>query len=464
MRIRLLFRAFLISLALLSIFPSRNGHATFSPGITNDQVTLHFPDSLTFSASIQGEETISSVILEYGVEQLTCGTVIAKAIPQFTPARNVNVEWTWEMKQSGSLPPGATIWWRWQVTDSLGHETLTESRTVIWLDAHHDWQKISGGQVNLHWYQGDLSFGQDLHDAAVQGLLRLEEDAGLKADLPIDLYIYADSKDMRDAILYEPSWTGGMAFPEQDIVIIGIASDEIDWGKRTEIHELTHVLVGHLTFSCLGDVPTWLNEGLAVYSEGELDEYSQTRLQNAIQEDTLLSVRSLSGGFSEIADKADLSYSESYSIVKFLIEKYGRVKMTTLLLALRDGTTIDDALRAVYGFNVDGLEDTWRLAINARPRAVVPNATPTSLPTHVPTIIPFSGSPVVATYKSPPTQEASGFSTNTPEPFVPFEAPQREVAAMTRNIIITLVCCLLLIFMVLGGVIFMIIRRKKNVK
>ena len=464
MRIRLLFIAFLISLALLSIFPSRIGHATFSPGITNDQVTLHFPDSLTFSASIQGEEMISSVILEYGVEQLTCGTVIAKAIPQFTPARNVDVEWTWEMKQSGSLPPGATIWWRWQVTDSLGHETLTESRTVIWLDAHHDWQKISGGQVNLHWYQGDLSFGQNLHEAAVQGLLRLEEDAGLIADQPIDLYIYADSKDMRDAILYEPSWTGGMAFPEQDIVIIGIASDGIDWGKRTEIHELTHVLVGHLTFSCLGDVPTWLNEGLAVYSEGELDEYSQTSLQTAIQEDTLLSVRSLSGGFSEIADKADLSYSESYSIVKFLIENYGRDKMNTLLLALRDGTTIDDALRAVYGINVDGLEDAWRLAINARPRAVVPNATPTSLPTHVPTIIPFSGSPVVATYKSPPTQEASGFSTNTPEPFVPYEVPQREVAAMTRNIIITLVCCLLLIFMVLGGVIFMIVRRKRNVK
>ena len=42
--------------------------------------------------------------------------------------------------------------------------------------------------------------------------------------------------------------------------------------------------VVHLTFSCLGDVPTWLNEGLAVYSEGGLDPASARQLEEAIQE------------------------------------------------------------------------------------------------------------------------------------------------------------------------------------
>ena len=125
------------------------------------------------------------------------------------------------------------------------------------------------------------------------------------------------------------------------------------------------MLVGHLTFSCLGDVPTWLNEGLAVYSEGELDPASQQQLDDAIRDDTLLTVRSLSGGFSEVADKAYLSYSQSYSLVKFLIETYGQDKMTSLLVALRDGVTIDEALTQTYGFNVDGLEDAWRQAIGA---------------------------------------------------------------------------------------------------
>jgi hypothetical protein len=43
------------------------------------------------------------------------------------------------------------------------------------------------------------------------------------------------------------------------------------WDRTHVIHELTHVLVGHYAFSCIGSVPTWLNEGLAMYSEGELD-------------------------------------------------------------------------------------------------------------------------------------------------------------------------------------------------
>ena len=33
---------------------------------------------------------------------------------------------------------------------------------------------------------------------------------------------------LKDAILYEPSWTGGMAFAEHDIVIIGISQQDIE--------------------------------------------------------------------------------------------------------------------------------------------------------------------------------------------------------------------------------------------
>jgi hypothetical protein len=157
------------------------------------------------------------------------------------------------------------------------------------------------------------------------------------------------------------------------------------------------VLVGHLTFSCLGDVPTWLNEGLAVYSEGGLDSASQQQLGDAIRDNTLLTVRSLSGGFSEVSDKAYLSYSQSYSVAKFLIETYGQEKMTSLLVSLRDGLTTDEALMLTYGFNVEGLEDAWRAAIGAQPRTASPDgqATAQPTPTFVPTIVPVGGVPFV---------------------------------------------------------------------
>jgi hypothetical protein len=423
--------------------------------VTDDKAVIDFPNSITFKVKITAGASIVSIVLEYGADQLTCGTVIAKAFPQFQPNKSVSVEWAWDMRQSGSLPPGETIWWRWRILDANGQETVTEQKTATWIDSVHKWKTVTDGDLRLHWYSSDQSHAQALLTAASQGLGRLESDAGLTLDAPVDFYIYANTSDMKDAILYEPSWTGGMAFPENDIVILGVSTDQLDWGRDSIVHELTHVLVGHRTFSCLGDVPTWLNEGLAVYSEGDLDTTSQAQLDQAVREDTLDTIRSLSGGFSEVRDKATLSYSESYSIVKFLIEKYGQEKMNNLLVTLRDGTSIDAALQKTYGFDVDGLEQEWRKAIGARlvPVSAQPTAVPT--PTIVPTIVPVGGAPLAVT-PIPFAVPTSSFSpTETASP-----------ASGRPPIVLTLIllgfCCLLLL--IIGVVMIGLVVHSQNQK
>ena len=431
-------------------------HAALQSDVTHDQVSFDFPNTATFSAVFTSNVPITSIVLEYGTQQLTCGQVAAKAFPQFTPDKTVQAEWTWEMKQSGSLPPGAQIWWRWHYTDETGKETLTDQKTVTWLDSVHKWQTISNDFLRLHWYGKDQAFAQGLLEAGIAGLERNGKEAGLKTEAPIDLYIYPNYSDMRDAVLYEPSWTGGQAFPEHNIVIMGISESDSAWDRSTVVHELTHVLVGHLTFSCLGDVPTWLNEGLAVYSEGQLDPSSQTQLEDAIQNNTLLSVRSLSAGFSEVSDKASLSYSQSYSIVKFLIEAYGREKVTTLLTTLRDGTVIDDALRKVYGFDVEGLEDEWRKAIQARPRTVSSQPTAQATPTFVPTIVPISGALLAVT--STPFVIPTSSTGNTPPPIT---RPSGPPIALTM-LLLSVCCIMLLLFGVIGLGIYLRTQKHKG--
>ena len=261
---------------LLAVRPSvLPAHAQGSITVYNNEPVFEFPDRLTFQAKFENDRPIQKVVLEYGVDQWTCGTVIAKAFPEITPGQDVSAEWTWEMKQSGSQPPGSTIWWRWHVTDDQGQETMTNRREVVWLDDQHDWQTASGDDINLHWYEGDASFGRELHQAAVKSLADLADVTGLRTNQPIDLYIYGNADDMREAVLYEPGWTGGLAYSDHNIVIIGISPEEMDWGKRTQAHELTHVLVGQLTFSCLSDIPTWLQEGLAMYGEGGPEDSQQ---------------------------------------------------------------------------------------------------------------------------------------------------------------------------------------------
>jgi hypothetical protein len=425
--------------------------------VTNNEIILEFPETATFRATLTDDVDIISVVLEYGTEQQTCGKVIAKAFPHFTAGKTVNAEWTWEMRQSGSLPPGATLWWRWRVTDAKGKETLSGTKTATWLDDVHGWRSMNNGHfLRLHWYEGDQIFATDLAKAAYNGLQFNETQSGLKADAPIDIYIYASTDDLKEAILYEPSWTGGQAYPDQDIVILGIAGTDLDWGRDAIVHEITHVLVGHLTFSCLGDVPTWLNEGLAVYSEGELDTPSQRQLEDAIRDDTLLTVRTLSGNFSEVSDKAYLSYSESYSITKFLIETYGQDKMTALLLALRDGRTIDDALLQTYGFDIEGLEGAWRQAIGAQPRSVPAQPTAQATPTYIPTIIPVSGAPLAQ--QSTPTLIPTSSFGSTPAT----EVPARTAPPLGLSLILFGVCCIMLLL--IGVLILGVVVSRQNRK
>lgn len=451
MRIKII--TLILSLSLLLPTPA---FASSPADVTNNEVIFNFPETATFIATISSDSDIQSIVLEYGNEQETCGEVIAKAFPQFTPGKTVEAEWTWEMRQSGSLPPGAKLWWRWRVTDSSGNETVSETKTAAWLDDVHNWKTIKEGLLNLHWYNGDEAFARDLLNAAQGGLEFNETESGLVADSPIDLYIFADTNDLQDAVLYEPSWTGGQAFPDQDIVILGISQNDLTWGRDAIVHELTHVLVGHLTFSCLGDVPTWLNEGLAVYSEGELDSSSQQQLDDAIQNNTLLTVRSLSSGFSEVADKAYLSYSQSYSVTKFLVETYGQEKMTALLTSLRDGLTIDEALIQTYGFNVEGLEDEWREAIGAQPRTVSAQPTAQPTPTFVPTIVPVSGSQFAqaATPTGIPTSSFDSQPTTEPT--------QQTGPPLSLTLILLGFCCLFLL--VIGVVVLGFIVRRDNTK
>lgn len=446
-------RKILSVLLLLAVVPVQSVFAAAGAEVQDDAVVFDFPNTATFSATLKSAAVITAVTLEYGNEQQTCGEVIAKAFPQFDPSTTVQVEWTWDMRQSGSLPPGSTIWWRWRYTDESGAEFVSDQKTAIWLDDVHNWQTLSSDELRVHWYDNDKAFAQTMLDAGTEGLRRNREQAGLSIEDVVDIYVYPNYDDMRDAILYEPSWTGGMAFSDHNIVIMGISASDSNWDKNTVIHELTHVLVGHFTFSCIGTVPTWLNEGLAMFSEGELDSYMQSQLDDAIKNDTLLTIRSLNGGFSELPDKANLSYSQSHSIVEFLISTYGQDKMTEILAALRDAKPIDDALIEVYGFDTDGLEDAWREAIGAAPRTVSAQPTAQPTPTFVPTYVPVSGAPLAVT-PTPYSVPTSSFVNTTPP------VAKGPPIALT----IALICMCGVILLILGVMVIGILARSQNQK
>jgi hypothetical protein len=432
-------------LAILAPIPARAAAA--DPAVERNRAVLDFPNTVTFQLTLSAPAEIKRIVLEYGVDMLTCGEVVAKAFPDFSPATRVETEWTWDMRQSGSEPPGARIWWQWRVTDAEGHEQLIERSEVIWLDSAHAWQKTSGGSITVHWYEGGPAYGEDMLNSAVGSLQHIDEVIDLAPDGMIDLYLYATYEDMREAVLYEPGWTGGQSYGEHNIIILGVPEGYEDWGKAAIAHELMHNVVDRFTFSCLMRIPTWVHEGLAMVSEGGPGEEGMAMLQRAIDRNTIFPLRSLGGGFPEDEDEAELAYNQSYSVIDFLIRRGDAARMRSLLELLGSGMTADESLQKLYGFNVDGLDAAWRESVGADPSAqdaLAATATATFVPTYKPlSVNPGAMSTTVAA-------EAAG-------------SPGGVSWGPTEYLIILCLCCLCLLpFLGIGLVLVIGIAKGKN--
>ena len=120
-----------------------------------------------------------------------------------------------------------------------------------------------------------------------------------------------------------------------------------------------------MTYNPYNSIPVWLNEGLSMYAEGEMEPLFHNYLKRAVVDNKLISVRSLASPFSTNTDLSYLSYAQSMSIVEYLIENFGQVKMLELLNTFQQGSNNDNALMKVYNFDIDGLNNQWQDYIKA---------------------------------------------------------------------------------------------------
>jgi hypothetical protein len=357
----------LVSSALLLLLSPSLVAAEAGIAVIASDVDVSFPSQAVFTLEAESHVDIVDVRLYYQVDKMNYAEVVSEGWADFTPASKVEANWVWDMRNAG-LPPGAEVTYLWRIEDAAGNEFETSPEIMHFDDDRYLWQSLTstipqGGELALFWYEGGDSFARELMDACQGGLARLIQDIGTYPERPIKIYIYASAGDLHGAMIFAQEWTGGVAFTEFGIIAINIPPSELDWGKRALVHELTHLVVHEATFSPYGQLPLWLDEGLAMHNEGELDPDLLPYLEEAIVEDELISVRSLCSPFSAETEKACLSYAQSYSLVEYLLDNYGQDRMLDLLALLKRGSTYDEALTEVYGFDIDGLDAHWRATL-----------------------------------------------------------------------------------------------------
>jgi hypothetical protein len=361
----ILLLAFMVAAMLVGFLAAFQVKAANGLTVTASDASVNFPTSITFSIKATSDQPVTDIRLLYTVARRSLVTVVNEGFVVFQPSTSVNANWVWDMRKTGGLPPGTGITYWWKITDASGAVKVTDKTTLTYQDQRYDWKTLTQGLVTLYWYNGDENFAARLMAAAQTAVTHLNDIAGAELTDPVKLYIYKNAQDLQGALIFAQDWTGGVAFSQYSTVAIGIGTSASDlaWGEETIAHELTHVIVGQVIENPYGDLPTWLNEGLAMVAEGPLDSSFTSTLQQAIDQHALISVRSLASPFSVFGTIAYLAYAESDRITAYLLDTYGRDKMLALLQVFAGGATYDDALKQVYGFDMDGLNAAWQASI-----------------------------------------------------------------------------------------------------
>jgi hypothetical protein len=331
---------------------------------------------VVFRLSAYSDATIEKVTLHY---QILPDGVMAYGRPDFTPAERVQVDFHLKGNDPPRiyLAPGARIEYFWEVEDGAGNKLTTDTATFVYEDIRFSWESVTEGNVSVYWYAGSRSSAESSLAVAHETLDRMSALLGVTVDYPVKVWIYDSYADMLPALPLSSE------AHEERVVIAGerVASDTIlmqgEGADDTLRHELTHIVTKVAGEGPYGGLPAWLDEGTAMYAQSEPGEGFTSALDNAVEHDSLLSVRSMTAPTGD-PTKVNLFYGEAWSLVDFLIDNYGPAKFAELFATFKEGSTVDNALLKVYGFDQDGLEDAWRASLGLSPRQA---PTPTPIPT-----------------------------------------------------------------------------------
>ncbi len=254
-----------------------------------------------------------------------------------------------------------------------------------------EWKRLDGDHF-IVFYAGEEKLARDVSHKAEYYYEHIAEDLGYPRysefwtwDKRVKIYIYPDKASFTKSTS-QPEWSEGMAdYAKKQIVSYA-------WSQGFQDALLPHEMA-HLIFRDFvgfkGEIPLWLDEGVAQWAEEFKRDSIKQIVKRAYQEDAMISlddmmkldVRKVSNQnklfvrlnrtregeegvlFLDGERLVNIYYMQSVALVGFLIERYGSDRFAELCRQLRDGKVIEEALRFAYPSKIGSLpelETEWR--------------------------------------------------------------------------------------------------------
>jgi len=155
-----------------------------------------------------------------------------------------------------------------------------------------------------------------------------------------------------------PSWSGGLAFPASNTIVLRLAGDP----RAALSHELAHLAL----HAAVPRVPRWFDEGYAGVAAGEWDRLQMLEVNWALAAGRAPSLETLNADLAGTAGQAQAAYALATSAVLLLQRLGGERGLGPLIVALRETGNFDRALRQAYAINESLFEDLWRRDLRRR--------------------------------------------------------------------------------------------------
>ena len=208
-----------------------------------------------------------------------------------------------------------------------------------------------------------LEFQETLENIYGNLMIDLAAFSPWARDEKVSIFLFRDQESYR-RVTGRPAWSGGASSVKRRKVYV-YESDEL---VGILAHELTHIYFDSFFLGGVTD-PLWLSEGMATLVQTERGLAAPNWLKHNLDVlrrgggytlDDLTKVENTSGAGD---DEIRLWYSQSYSIVRFLIRNQYKSSFYKFCKNMRDGAPMKESLYRAYGmpFNsVKSLEYAWR--------------------------------------------------------------------------------------------------------
>lgn len=231
-------------------------------------------------------------------------------------------------------------------------EDVAAEKTMYSKEGSHFIVKFDGGENGVA--------GHVIAILLEEAQIKVGSDLGYYPADKIEAVLYA-KEQFRD-VTRSPAWAGAL-YDGRIKVPAGGLTEKSSMLEKVLFHEYTHALVHRLSH---GKAPTWLNEGLAMYEEGEDDLRYAAQLRDFARKGRKdFSIRVLEGSFMGLStSQAQSAYILSNSATRYIIREFGVSAVRRILEALANGHDMDSAISSSIYMSYDELNRSWLASLS----------------------------------------------------------------------------------------------------